>query len=137
MRKFSYLIALVVAGMFGIGVIDFVYAEQRHALSASPSDGSTFKQESGDCVESVPIMRKGHMDFLFHQRDNTLYQGIRTKRYSLKGCVDCHVQQDNQGRVIPINAADQFCQDCHQYVAVNIDCFQCHATIPDADGRNR
>lgn len=128
MRKFLCFIALVI----WVGIVDSVYAEQKHILSgADASSAVGFKQESKECVESIPVMRRYHMDLLFHQRDNTMYHGIRTKRYSLKGCIDCHVQKDERGNVIPINAADQFCQGCHQYVSANIDCFQCHASVPD------
>jgi len=133
MRKSLYLIALVIAGMVGGNGIIFcsAYAEQMRELPVNTGSSVTPERRSGGCVESVPVMRKKHMDFLFHQRDNTMHYGIRTKPHSLKGCVNCHVQRDEQGRNVPINAPNQFCQDCHQYVAVNIDCFQCHVATPD------
>ncbi len=133
MRKFLYLTVLVIAGMLSSGsegiFVSFVYAEQGRTAPVNTGGRVMSNQEAGECVESVSVMRKNHMDFLFHQRDNTMYYGIRTKRFSLKGCISCHVQRDEQGREIPVNAKDQFCEDCHQYVAVNIDCFGCHAAI--------
>jgi hypothetical protein len=75
------------------------------------------------------------MDFLLRQRDLTMRYGIRTKRFSLMGCIDCHVQRDEQGRMVPVNAKGQFCQNCHEYAAVNIDCFQCHVSVPDTSGK--
>ena len=85
-----------------------------------------------ECVEPTDVMRRDHMTFLLHQRDATVREGIRTKKYSLAGCVECHVQRDAQGQSIPINAPGQFCEGCHRYTAVRMDCFECHATTPDA-----
>ena len=87
------------------------------------------------CVEPTGVMRKRHMEFLFHQRDATVHQGIRTKKHSLNECVACHVQQDAQQAFIPINDDGQFCEVCHGFASVKIDCFECHASQPAvADG---
>lgn len=83
------------------------------------------------CVESTEVMRKDHMDFLVHHRDDTVYQGIRTRKHSLKNCVDCHVQENDAGQYIPVNASDQFCSSCHEFASVKLDCFECHASVPD------
>ncbi len=83
------------------------------------------------CVEPTDVMRKDHMNFLYHQRDKTVYQGIRTRQHSLTGCIDCHAQADNQGRFIAVNAPRQFCQTCHSFASVKLDCFECHAATPD------
>ena len=82
------------------------------------------------CVEPTEMMQKDHFDFLYHQRDDTVIDGIRTKQHSLANCVDCHVSYDKSGTAIPINSEGQFCQTCHVETAVNIDCFTCHATVP-------
>jgi hypothetical protein len=29
----------------------------------------------------------------------------------------------------------QFCSACHAFTAVSLNCFDCHATVPDAGGR--
>jgi hypothetical protein len=87
------------------------------------------------------------MDFLLRQRDETMRHGVRTKDYSLKGCVDCHedMKRDSQGQLgrhegrlilsdtpVPVDdPEDGFCQACHQYAAVNIDCFQCHVATSE------
>lgn len=83
------------------------------------------------CVEPTPVMRRDHMNFLLHQRDRTVLQGIRTKQHSLSGCIDCHVNDDTAGNAIPVNAPGQFCDSCHAFTGVKIDCFSCHATRPD------
>ncbi len=86
--------------------------------------------DTQECVAPTDIMRREHGDFLVQQRDKTVREGIRTKRFSLVGCVECHASTDKKGKPIPINAPGQFCQACHTYTSVSIDCFQCHATTP-------
>ena len=84
------------------------------------------------CVEPVELMRRDHMEFLLHQRDLTVHDGVRSKRHSLVECIACHAGRDESGAYVPINAPDQFCEGCHSYAAVDIDCFECHATVPPA-----
>ena len=81
----------------------------------------------GSCVGPSAFMRRNHMTLLKQQRDDTLRRGIRTGKYSLKACVACHASQTTQS----VNAApSNFCQSCHNYAAVKIDCFECHANTP-------
>ncbi len=82
------------------------------------------------CVQPDEEMRKNHMNYILHQRNETVHEGIRTRRYSLEECVNCHAAKNDAGDYIPVNDPDQFCYSCHSYAAVNIDCFQCHATRP-------
>jgi hypothetical protein len=79
------------------------------------------------CVNDTEFMRKNHMTLLKHQRDETVHSGIRTKQYSLNGCIECHASQKT-GRVI--GSDENFCQGCHSYAAVQLDCFGCHASKP-------
>ena len=79
------------------------------------------------CVKDVEFMRKNHMTLLKHQRDETVHSGIRTKQLSLNGCIECHASQKT-GRVIGTD--ENFCQGCHSYAAVQLDCFECHASKP-------
>lgn len=79
----------------------------------------------------VADMRKNHMDRLKHKRDQTMYDGIRTPKYSLKACINCHVPAPTQSKVVRHTDPDHFCVTCHQYVSVKLDCFQCHADHPD------
>ena len=102
---------------------------------SSRQDSATFDTVGNNqCVEPTDVMRRDHMKFLVHQRGKTVHYGVRTKKHSLKGCVDCHVKRDEAGQYIPINDEEQFCQSCHQYASVKIDCFECHATTPDVEG---
>lgn len=83
----------------------------------------------GQCVEDPAFMRRNHMELLKHQRDDTLRGGVRTGRYSLKECIACHASQTTQSVTA---ASSNFCQSCHAYAAVKIDCFECHANQPQA-----
>jgi predicted CXXCH cytochrome family protein len=83
------------------------------------------------CVRPVEDMRKNHMKYILHHRDETMHEGIRTRQFSLEECVNCHAAKNDEGEYVPVNAPDQFCYSCHSYAAVNIDCFQCHATRPE------
>ena len=80
----------------------------------------------GKCVEDSATMRLEHPDMLRHQRDQTMHEGIRTKKYSLKECVACHASAKT-GNVL---GEKGFCQSCHDYASVKIDCFRCHAAKP-------
>lgn len=82
-------------------------------------------EKSGDCVAPTEEMRRNHMKMLFHQRDETVHEGIRTKRFSLKNCVDCHASRKT-GSVL---GEKGFCASCHAYAAVKIDCFECHTPM--------
>jgi hypothetical protein len=78
----------------------------------------------GHCVEPTEIMRRDHPQMLLHQRDLTVHEGIRTTKYSLKGCVQCHASKTT-GSVL---GEKGFCQSCHAYAGVTLDCFECHAS---------
>ena len=81
----------------------------------------------GQCVEPAAEMRRNHMEYLKHQRDDTLRGGIRGAKYSLKACIECHASQTTNS---VIAAPTNFCIICHSYAAVKVDCFECHATQP-------
>jgi hypothetical protein len=82
------------------------------------------------CVEDTAFMRANHMELLMHQRDRTVIEGIRTKKHSLKECVACHTVSDDYGRPVSYQNPKNFCRSCHDYTAVKIDCFECHASKP-------
>ncbi len=86
------------------------------------------------CVEPTNVMRRDHMNFLMHQRDETVHRGIRTKQHSLAECLSCHAREDAQGNYIAVDAEGEFCQVCHAFTAVSMDCFGCHASRPSPDG---
>ncbi len=93
------------------------------------------KAKGEKCVEPTDVMRRNHMKFLLHQRDDTLRRGIRTKKHSLKECLGCHVTAE-PGKPLPTaDSPDHFCSACHRYAAVKIDCFGCHNDRPEQSGQ--
>jgi hypothetical protein len=82
------------------------------------------------CVEPTDNMRRYHPQYLQHHRDDTMHQGIRTTKYSLVECINCHVTPNDQGKFPSITTKEHFCRSCHTYVAVTLDCFECHASQP-------
>ena len=84
-------------------------------------------ERPGQCVEATDVMRRDHMKFLLHQRERTMREGIRTKAHSLAGCVECHASAKT-GSVL---GEQGFCESCHRYASVKLDCFECHASRPE------
>lgn len=80
--------------------------------------------KGGQCVEDPKLMRRIHMDLIKHQRTETMRKGIRGGKYSLAECVECHASTKTNS-VLGSNEA--FCQGCHAYAAVKLDCFECHS----------
>ena len=127
LKKYFIYILLIITIMFCIIGISIVFAD-------SPSDIPPPKQKYSEetvCVEPVEIMRKQHFEFMLEHRDDTVIDGIRTKKHSLNECIDCHITANTQGEFARYSEDTHFCASCHQYVAVNIDCFQCHADRPE------
>ena len=83
-----------------------------------------------ECVEPTDVMRREHMKFLLHQRDATVIDGIRTRKHSLTGCIDCHNPHPQNGQAVHYEDPEHFCAGCHLFTGVKIDCFGCHADRP-------
>ena len=83
-------------------------------------------EKPGQCVEPTDLMRRDHMKLLKHQRDKTLHEGIRTKKHSLNECISCHASQKTGS----VAGDGGFCQSCHDYAAVKLDCWDCHQPKP-------
>jgi hypothetical protein len=80
------------------------------------------------CVEPTDEMRRNHMEKILHQRDETMHRGIRTTQHSLKNCIDCHADPKTHS----VLGKDGFCESCHRYTSVSIDCFSCHSAEREA-----
>ena len=78
----------------------------------------------GKCVEDTAFMVRNHMELLKHHRERTVREGVRTTQHSLANCVNCHASPVT-GRVT--GTQDAFCESCHRYAAVKLDCFECHS----------
>lgn len=84
------------------------------------------KAKGDKCVEPADIMRRNHPDFLKTQRDATMHLGIRDGKYSLTGCIDCHAAADPKAADPKAKSIEPFCESCHAYAAVKLDCWSCH-----------
>ena len=80
-------------------------------------------ENPGQCVAPAEEMRRNHMEMLKHQRDKTMRLGERGAKVSLNGCIECHASKTG-GSVL--GAKDAFCESCHAYAAVKLDCWDCH-----------
>lgn len=113
----------------GVLLVALGQVPQAHAVPM-PKPATAFK--GTQCVAPVDVMRREHMNFLKHQRDETVKDGIRGAKYSLRQCIDCHAVPDPQagGK----RTVRTFCNECHQYAAVRVDCFECHTNKAETAG---
>jgi predicted CXXCH cytochrome family protein len=125
-RTFLMMLMLVLVGMTSLASA----AEEQSAGNGGLLPVIPMGQ--GDsCVEDTDFMRRNHMDLLQHQRDETMKEGIRDKPYSLKECLSCHAVNGPDAIPVTVSSPQHFCRSCHDYAAVSIDCFQCHASRPE------
>ncbi|MHB8453245.1 MAG: hypothetical protein ACYDDO_00850 [Acidiferrobacterales bacterium] len=108
------------------------------ALADGPATGATdsrvpspltgvYLGKGDKCVEPTADMRRNHMKYILHQRNLTMHEGIRTQRFLLTNCVDCHADPKTH----TVLGKNGFCASCHAYAAVKIDCFSCHSPSPE------
>ncbi len=103
--------------------------------AAPPELMKAVKQFESDEIRDkhVAEMRVNHMDALMHKRDETVYNGIRTRKHSLNACINCHVPETHNGEVLRHTNPEHFCSTCHGFVAAQLDCFTCHVDHPVKD----
>lgn len=137
-RRFAVTAAVMLACAAALGFA-------AHAAAPTAADASAPTPGAMHCIAPPDQIRRTHPDLLKHQRDLTVRQGIRGEPASLKACIGCHAAPEYQavtrmlterlqhaGAVIdPSRFSDDqgaaFCQTCHAYAAVKLDCFECHA----------
>jgi hypothetical protein len=129
--------AVAKGGLLAIGLAGALCALAVQAAGDSYVVPGSKAAHLANCVEPTDIMRRDHMELIKHQRDETVHNGIRSTKHSLAGCIDCHVGTEAEGASVgasvPVNAEGQFCNTCHRFAAVHLNCFDCHATIPTAE----
>ncbi|MDH5471600.1 MAG: hypothetical protein OEY87_00780 [Gammaproteobacteria bacterium] len=131
LKQLMHKSLLMVIGSALLALSTAVYADGDKA-SFMP-DIPEPKDESLKCVQPEDEMKKNHMEYILHQRDKTLREGVRTKQYSLKECINCHVEKNSTAR---FGDDKHFCSSCHNYAGVTIDCFQCHADRPSSNNKH-
>ena len=127
-----YRLFIVALGVPALVVSMFVFAAEQtnSSLGQVVLPDPVLPQQARQCVEPVELMRREHMKFLLHQRDATVIDGIRTKKYSLVGCIECHNPTPASGQAVHYENPEHFCAGCHLFTGVKIDCFGCHADRP-------
>lgn len=101
------------------------------AQQVPAGSGPAIPRASGEPhAEGNAYMRRWHMSMMKHDRDKTMYQGQRDVTASIGECFDCHTVRNEAGT--PVTVADErhFCRVCHDYAAVQVDCFDCHRSTP-------
>lgn len=81
----------------------------------------------------IIYMRKNHMAALKHKSNETIYKGIRSEKHSINACINCHVPESYNGKVLRHSNQAHFCTTCHTYVGTTVDCFECHVDHPIKD----
>jgi len=125
MTRFLRQTAVLVYALIGFSLLTTsAIAETPFPKIHEPTD------ESVKCIQPEDVMRREHMNYILHERNETMHEGIRGEPESLANCINCHVEPDKNGKIAGIESDEHFCNACHQYAAVQIDCFQCHADRP-------
>jgi len=107
------------------------FAASNYSGPDRDANGNIVPTPKGEkCVEPIDVMRATHMNLLKHKRDLTMRQGIRTKKYSLSQCINCHATPGEDGKIARVDDSQHFCASCHQSASVKLDCFECHADRP-------
>ncbi|MGA7949400.1 MAG: hypothetical protein WCA45_04470 [Thiobacillaceae bacterium] len=134
MRGFGWLAACLGAlwiAVFATLAVASDDDEERASRVPMPAEAKPLGEH---CVEPTEFMKRNHMKLILHQRDKTMHQGIRTTKYSLKHCIYCHATATKENPAVrSVLGEGHFCQSCHAYNAVTIDCFECHSSKPGRD----
>ena len=126
--RFSYaLIAIFLISSSVLAANELSISELSTSLYPTINEPS---DKSVKCIQPEDEMRRNHMNYIMHQRDTTVHNGIRKEPGSLAACIDCHVEPDANGEIAGFDSNQHFCSACHQHAAVQMDCFQCHADRP-------
>jgi cytochrome c553 len=84
------------------------------------------------CLEPKAVMRAGHMRLLLRWRDEVVREDRRLyiasdgrpwEKSLVKTCLACHGPADARGKSTTAATA---CNECHSYVNVKLDCWNCH-----------
>lgn len=124
LRNMALLTALAAGSLLAAGAV-VADSNEKSAVTGMrqvPRPAHTMAAQGDKCVAPTDEMRRNHMEKILHQRDLTMHQGIRTTQNSLKNCIDCHADPKTNS----VLGKDGFCESCHRYAAVQIDCFSCH-----------
>lgn len=98
--------------------------------AAQPVPVDYAKLVRGHWSADPAVMTGLHADFLKHQEEVTVNQGIRKADNTIERCVTCHAVNDAEGRAVSSADPRHFCTQCHVQQAVATNCFTCHNSEP-------
>lgn len=130
-RQFSRLLLTSALLLWSIGSFA---ANSGYSGPDRDANGNIVPTPKGEkCVEPTDVIRATHMDLLKHKRDLTVHEGIRTKKNSLKECINCHATPGEDGKIARVfdDNSQHFCASCHRAASVELDCFECHTDRPE------
>jgi len=129
-RSSLVIITIALAAIAGLAMV--AWAAEKEPVETGRVPLPVIPEAQGEtCAEDTDFIRRNHPSLLKHQRDETVRKGIRTKQNSLKECLNCHVAPGPDGTPVSAASPEYFCNACHDYAAVKIDCFQCHSSRPE------
>lgn len=110
---------------FGLVTFPFFYNIGKANVRPEPKiDTPAIKElKEKKCIESKAFMSAEHMKLLYTWRDSAVRDGARVylnsegKAYTISlqnTCMHCHSNKK------------KFCDECHNYMAVNPYCWSCH-----------
>jgi len=120
-------VALAALLLASLGALAAASGERAGTASARTPKPVLVIEKGDRCVEDTAYMRRNHMKLLLHHRDDTVHKGIRTEKHSLQNCINCHASSKNNS---VLGSDENFCQSCHTYAAVKLDCWDCHSSKP-------
>jgi len=130
-RTFLTVLTILLISIIGLVVAGWA-AEPEAVVEPGRVPLPAIAEAPGEsCAADTEFMRRNHMSLLKHKRDETVHEGIRTQQFSLEGCINCHVVTGPDEQPVTAASPEHFCSSCHDYVAVKVDCFQCHASRPE------
>ncbi|MGD0260322.1 MAG: sulfate reduction electron transfer complex DsrMKJOP subunit DsrJ [Verrucomicrobiota bacterium] len=104
----------------------------RGAAARGPGFQSPPNPQGQRCIEPKGVMRAGHMRLLMRWRDEAVREDRRLyiasdgrawEKSLVKTCLACHRPAGAQGKSTTAATA---CNECHEYVNVRPDCWNCH-----------
>ncbi len=109
--------AIAVAIPVLIILLPLGYSIVHSIFSQSAQNTETFIEKPDakykNCVREIEYMRVNHMKLLKEIRDQVVREGNRGE-IGLNSCRECHTRRE------------RFCDQCHNAVNLNPDCFGCH-----------
>ena len=136
MRRLILILLFILSGPALAGDVPAGHDSSPQQTAGRTSLPNIAKGKGTSCVAPVEWMRRNHMKALLHQRDQTVHEGVRGAKFSLKDCVSCHAVEGVDGRAVTVSDPKHFCRSCHDYAAVSIDCFECHASRPEVPSKS-